>query len=464
MRYRHLLLLLGLGFLVRIALIHAYPPIFGGDSVTRLAHHDRIFISQQLPALQTSIFLLSHLSDHPLLIRYWMAVLGAVAGLAFYFLCGDLQLHPLTALLFATHPYIVAVSTVPYQEILMLAALCGAFHFHFNDRPLAASLLLGLACLTRYEAWAACLVLAFDYVRTYRRPIAALALYAWAPLAWILYHAGLTPAGTYAIELPQSFARLQRYAYLGWITIKFTPIVTLLVAALGALRLPPSPRWRLLLAFLVLFLAAIPFSAHGVPPDTERYVTSREVHIILAGVLLLAGAGLTRFPRYATLLVTIACLAGVYGAAAYVKRETSDSRVQLAYQLAQYLDRTLGPTETALILTPGPPAEGIQAYFDRARRAGHETAARRLVETLAGPDDYFRTRLHARLTGSRLFARATGVTDWIVVWSDYYGPSPALATPPVATLRAGPLAATVYRRPPAANAAPTPPDSPQSPP
>ena len=460
MRHRQLLLLLGLGFLLRIALIHAYPPIFGGDSVTRLAHHDRIIISQQLPALQTSIFLLSRLSDHPLLIRYWMAFLGALAGLAFYSLSRDLQLPPLAALLFVTHPYILAVSTVPYQEILMLAALCGAFHFHFNDRPVAASLLLGLACLTRYEAWAACPVLAFDYARSHRRPVAAVALHAWAPLAWMLYHSGLTPAGTYAIELPQSFARLQRYAYLGWITIKFTPILTLLLAALGALRLPSSPRWRLLLAFLVLFLAAIPFSAHGVPPDPERYVTSREVHLILAGVLLLAGAGLSRFPRYAALLVTIACLAGVYGAAGYVRRETSDPRVQLAYQLAQYLDRTLGPTESALILSPGPPAEGIQAYFDRARRSGQEAAARRLVETLAGPDDYFRTRLHARLSGSRLFSRTARDTDWVVVWSDYTGPTPPLEAPPVATLHAGPLAATVYRRRPAATAAPTPPRSP----
>ncbi len=460
MRRRYLLLLLGLGFLLRIALILAYPPIFGGDSVTRLAHHDRIIISQQLPALQTSIFLLSRLSDDPLLIRYWMALLGALAGLAFYSLSRDLQLHPLTALLFATHPYIVAVSTVPYQEILMLAALCGAFHFHFNDRPAAASLLLGLACLTRYEAWAACPVLAFDYTRSQRRPIAALALYAWAPLAWMLYHYGVTPAGTHAIEWPQSLARLQRYVYLGWITVKFTPIITLLLAVLGALRLPGSPRWRLLLAFLVLFLAAIPFSAHGVPPDPERYVTSREVHLLLTGALLLAGVGLTRFPRYGTLLVTTACLAGVYGAAAYVKRETSDPRVQLAYQLAQYLDRTLAPTESALILSPGPPAEGLQAYFDRASRAGQEAAARRLVETLAEPDDYLRVRLHARVSGSRLFSRPTRDTDWMVAWSDYTGPTPLLEAPPVATLRAGPLAATVYRRRPGATAAPTPPRSP----
>lgn len=428
------LLILVLGLLLRIILIHLFPPIFGGDTISRLAYPGRLLLAHQPPGLQATIFLVSRLSSDPLVSRYWMAALGALAGLGFYYLARDLDLRPTTALLFVTHPYILSLSTVPYNEILMLGALCFAFHFHFVNRPGLASAFLAVACLTRYEAWAACPVLAWDYARGRRRPLVALALFFWAPLLWIVYHTGLSPAGTFVLELPRSLGRLQRYAYLAWITLKFTPPLTFLLAA----RRPPTgPRWRLLLIFFLLFLAAVPFSAHGVDPDPERYITARTAHLPMAAVILLAGV------RHHRVLLVLACAWGLADTARFLHRETSDPRVRLGYDLSRYLDRTLGPTDTALVLTPGPPPEGVQVYLDRARRRGVLSEAQQVLAGFAEPPDYLRTLIHSGQARPRLTANPAAATTYVIVWSDYTGPTPPLGVL-VTTLRAGTLEARVH--------------------
>lgn len=439
------------GFLLRIALIHAYPAIFGGDSVGRLAYHDRILIAQQLPALQATIFALSRLTEDPLIARYWMALLGAAAGAAFYYLARDLAGEGVAlpaGLLFATHPYLTALSTVPYSEILMLGALCAAFHYHFAGRPLPASIALGLACLTRYEAWAACPVLALDHGRHRGRWVSGALLFGWAPAAWMLFNAGLSQPGTVVIDLPRSPERLVRYAYVAWIVLKFTPLLTLALAAFALRRIPAGPHRRPVLAFFALFLAALPFSAHGAPPDPERYITGRTAHVPLAALLLLAGVGVARLPRYRRAALAAACLFGAVGATLYLRRETSDPRVRLAFETARYLDQTLGPGETALILSPEAPPQAVAAFLERARRSGPEAerGARRILDEVAGPHDYLRTLVHCRAARRRLVSRPGLPADWLVVWSDYAGP-PVAATgrTPEAAFRADSLEVRVYR-------------------
>ena len=58
--------------------------------------------------------------------------------------------------MFASHPYLLAISTMPFQEMVMLAALLWAVHCYYSHRAVAASVCLGSACLTRFEAWMAC--------------------------------------------------------------------------------------------------------------------------------------------------------------------------------------------------------------------------------------------------------------------------------------------------------------------
>src|SRR5262245_41630040 len=140
---------------LRLWLIFQFPIVFGGDSMLRLVHRDEVLLSYQLPLLQCFIWLLSRFTSDALPVRLVLAVIGALAAVAFYYLAADLA-GPrdafLGALLFATNPYITPVSIVPYQEILLLATLFATFYFFFRQRWVASAVFLALACLTRFEA------------------------------------------------------------------------------------------------------------------------------------------------------------------------------------------------------------------------------------------------------------------------------------------------------------------------
>ena len=134
-----------LGFVLRAAIILSNPIVWGGDTIIRLFDRHTLLKSYQLPLLQVLISGVSTISMNPRLVQFLMAVIGAIAGVGFYLLAADFigeKFALPAALLFVTHPYILAVSTVPFQEILMLAALFFAFHLFYNEHWIAASLLL----------------------------------------------------------------------------------------------------------------------------------------------------------------------------------------------------------------------------------------------------------------------------------------------------------------------------------
>ncbi len=465
-------ILLALGLAVRAWLILAYPMIFGSDSVSRLVNRHLIIMAHQLPALQASIYGWSKISADPLLVRCWMALLGAIAGVGFYRLAADLvgRADALWAgLFFVTNPLILAYSIVPYQEILMLAALSFGFHFFFRERWVAASLALGLACLTRYESWAACPVLAVAYAhRRNWRPlevVKASLLFGWAPAAWILSNAGLSPGGTFVVESSITWARLMRYVYIGWITVKNTPLPVLLLAGFGLWqlwkqRLLRDWRFAALGTFLALFLLAIPFSAHGDPRDQQRFVSAREAHLPVAGMLLLAALGLSHLSRWRTPLALAGVALGLWAANRLVVWSVSQPEVALSYRTAQYLDRTLGPGEKALVLAKPVPPEGLEAYLERAYRAGGEAGRRgaeRVLQSIdRSPPGYQRTLVQSRLGRDRLLAAPVdGVApQWVVLWSDFRPATAeqtricglaAAAGAPVETFSAGPLSVRIYR-------------------
>ncbi|MEX2301385.1 MAG: glycosyltransferase family 39 protein [Bryobacterales bacterium] len=433
----------GLG--VRLWLVHVFPVIFGGDSIVRLANQDRILLSYQLPLLQAIIHGLSTLSNDPLAVRYFMAFAGALAGLAFYAMACSLlgrRAGFQSALLFTSSPFVIAFSIVPYQEILMLAGLFASFYFAFERKWIAAGVTLGLACLTRYEAWLACPVLAIAFlIEKGFRPLEiarAALLFGWAPLSWMAFHGGVTPQGTYAAEAAFSLERFFRYVYLAWITVKNTPPPVLLLAFFGGWlfwkrRLIADRRYRLLGCFLLLFLAAILLSAHGERDQPERFVTAREAHVLLAAVVLAAGAGLARFdsrqaeaevragaegraegraeaeaedkakgkvqkakekreeadggeegaedetngtglgalirPWYGWVFVLAGCVAGLWMAYGFVANETSQPPFALSYEVARYLDEHVQTGESAVVLAQPVPSDLLRRYLDKAAQS-----------------------------------------------------------------------------------------------
>ena len=457
------LLVFLLGFLLRVAIIVTNPIIWGGDTVFRLFERHTLVKGHQLPMLQVLIAGVSMISMEPVVVQYMMAVIGAAAGLGFYWLaadlCGEKWAFPAT-LLFITHPYMLAVSTVPFQEILMLAGLLFAFHFFYTEKWWLASICLAVACLTRYEAWAACPVLAAAYVwqkdRTLRGATKAAVLFGWLPVAWILSRHGLTSPGHFVVERSISIARLQRYAYLAWITVKFTQLPVLVLAAAAVFhsykdRTPIDWRWWVLIAFGGLFFLAVPFSAHGVMPDPERYVTSREAFIPMCLVLLSAALGLSLWPRWRRALVALSVLLGVIEAFWYVRVESSEKSIQLDYRVAQYLDGVVAGGEHVLIL-PSPVREDLaRAYLQKAYEAdgaeGLHQAQIELQGPVAAPPDYQRVVVYSHLARSQLLVPPATCGDWVAIWNDYPEAARMLAgKKPVNVIRSGSDEVSILRR------------------
>ncbi len=83
------------------------------------------------PLLQLLIYLANLVSGDPLLIRYLMSLVGALAGVAFYLFSAtllDRTTARLASLFFIFNPFLLVHSIVPYQEILMLLFLCLGLH------------------------------------------------------------------------------------------------------------------------------------------------------------------------------------------------------------------------------------------------------------------------------------------------------------------------------------------------
>jgi hypothetical protein len=372
----------------------------------------------------------------------------------------------------------------------MLAGLFFAFHFFFAGKWLAASAALALACFTRYEAWAAVPVFITAFVLLQSAPkltslTRAALLFGWVPLAWTLYHAGIAPQGTFVLDLSLPLERFWRYVYLSWITTKFTPFPVLLLAAFGLWRLWSQGLWRsrrylMLTAFVVLFLAAILFSAHGVRDQPDRFVTARESHILLSAVALLAGLGFSRLPRLRIPAIALCVLWGIFQTYDLVASDTARPKLSLSYELALYLDQHVRDGQVAVVLAQPVSADLLSDYLDKATIYGGLAGRRRALENLSrldiSPTDYQRTLVHSRLGKHLLRSLSTpllpfedlpfwrslpnpdsGVIpeeiDWLAVWSDFQPTSSVEAElldwttrrKPVGTLARDFYAISIYR-------------------
>jgi hypothetical protein len=446
------------GLVLRLTLIARYPLIFGGDPMGRMLHRNRILVSHHLPLLQLVVAGVTQITTNYVAVMGAMAAIGAAVGVAFYLLARDFfdeRVATLAGLMISVEPLVAAHSIVPYQESLMLVCVLLAFHYFYRERYAAASIWLALGCVTRYEAWIAAPVLAAAYIWRGKGVIRGLALFGWAPVAWMIFRGRLAPEGTYVIESSFTPARLIRWVYLGYITAKFTPVMVLALAMVGVWFLWRDrekwiPLMWPLMAFLLAFTVAVLFSAHGLQSDPIRRVASREAHFWMAAVVMLAAVALAKLPRWGTWAAAIGVAFGVWGTWQYVAREALDPRLQLSYQLAKFFDRELKPGERALVLSPPWDRALFDFYLQRAREtggeAGYEAAVRNLAETMdMSPPDYQRMLIHSRFDRSRLLSEAQSCTEWIAVWSDYAAP-PADFPPAVNTLTAGSLSVRISKR------------------
>lgn len=162
-----LLVLLIFAFAVRAYFLLKHPIVYNYDAVTRLGLYDVLAVRRWLPIPQAFIMLHESLGL-PLLAFRWVCALWSMAAIVLGWrfwrkLAGPAASFALAALFAFAPPFLLA-SLNPYQEAFFFTFLFGGMLLLESapERPpgrrtprlVAGSLLLGMAALCRFEAWA----------------------------------------------------------------------------------------------------------------------------------------------------------------------------------------------------------------------------------------------------------------------------------------------------------------------
>ena len=389
----------------RLAFIFFFPAHFGGDPIARMFHPNRLVLGYQLPLFQLLVAAAERLSDHPLAPRVLSALTGGLATTGFYVLAASLtnrRTARLTALLTLTNPLFVVYSLMPYQEPLMMALLAFGAAAYVAEKRVLASVLLGLACFTRYESWV--VVAALAAVDAYRHRgkglLETCALFGWAPAMWLVAYGGLAPPGTYVADSGWAWARLGRLSYLTGRVLVAAPYAILLAPWGFALAV----RERGLQAFGAVVTAVIVATVvlgHDYPPGTSG-VTERAAHVPLAAAVLFSGVALAASKMRVTVMAVVALSMTL--AARQVRARSSEPVVRTSFEIASYLGRRLGPGDRALVVARPVDDRLINHYLGLIgeRKPGELEAARRLVDELSVPEDYQRLVVSLRHGRQRL--------------------------------------------------------------
>lgn len=458
---------------LHLVVILRYPIIYGGDTIVRIVNYPRILIGYQLPLFQIFLHYTLRWFGGPVAVGVLMGTLSGLAGAGLYALTRQMTLNRssawISSILYASHPFILFYSLVPYQEALLLAGILWAFFYLFRapnwSNSLLASIFLGMACLTRYEGWIAAAV-AFCYRLfqsrrkegriSWRTSVQFLALCGWAPILWMLFAGGLSPAGTFVLNIKLQLAHLYRPYFVAKSALWWTESAVVVMALLGFsitwadLRLREDRRYHFMLLFLLLYFAALIASGHGIQPDPVRLVTEREAFVPIGLLVFYAGLGggqvsvvfKRRFEGASVLgqcvLVLALCSVAGYGLSTglhRVARANADPELKTDYEVAQLL---VQENSRALVLARPLPEDEVQNYLRRAEKAsgpeGKRMAQRILSHVETSPFDYQRLLVYSWLGKDRLMAGdllrglgrfeiekfiRTQRVEYLVVFSDY---------------------------------------------
>ncbi len=196
------IVIVAFGIILRVSLILAFPVAFGNDCIGRIYFKDSIFLAHWLPLTQSLVFATAKIGDGILPIRLTFAIIGALAGGAYYAFLRQftgLTWAVLGGLLFTTNSLYVSLSLMPYQDVLFLGLFYTALACLFRKRPFfvsgAGAVFFGLACLTRYESWFILPILIVWKVVQHenserphlvKRLAGAAVYFGWAPITWLL--------------------------------------------------------------------------------------------------------------------------------------------------------------------------------------------------------------------------------------------------------------------------------------
>ncbi len=158
---RDLMVIFALGIGFRLALLLLFSVPYGNDAAGRLYFRDTIWTWHWLPVTQFLVYGGFALTHSIFVVRLLFALIGSLAAVAFTFYLQKFATRRAAVIggvLFTLNAQLVFLSLMPYQEVVLLGLLFGFLSFFMKDEEpangfLFGSLLYGLACLTRYEAW-----------------------------------------------------------------------------------------------------------------------------------------------------------------------------------------------------------------------------------------------------------------------------------------------------------------------
>jgi hypothetical protein len=358
-------LIAGASFLLGAYLVHRFPVMYWADPYARLESRDRLLVDRWLPLLQALLDGLARVTASLTAMRLILCAIGAWAVLSGYALAACLfgrLAAALFAVLLATTPLFVALSIVPYQEVLFLGLAFTGLALHFGPdgphRARWAAAAFNLACLTRYEGWVLVGVVALFEGRA---AIRVALRHGWTALAWLLVLLLSHQAGrltSQSASARPSFAEIWR-AYFHQLRGQIGSDLLIVLSVVGvAAALATRQRLRLhavVLSFVIASVALIfvvnPYSADNL----------RQTFLPLVLVLLYAASGIVVLlgrvfrGRVGLLSVAVGVAALVFAvlftprAVAFVQAAASEPEGRIVFAVAQRIRASSG----------GPPAGRI---------------------------------------------------------------------------------------------------------
>jgi hypothetical protein len=152
----------------------------------------------------------------------------------------------------------------------------------------------------------------------------------------------------------------------------------------------------------------------------------------------------------ASVLAILGLIWCVVDAHRFLRRDTSDPHLQISYQLAQYLDRSVGEGEKVLVASKPVPDEMIEEYLNKVRLKQGEPGVAKAREMMAdmdtSPPDCQRTIIQSQIGKPRLTCSGNPTDmQWIAVWSDSGATVSTAGRTLQTTLESGTLSVGVYR-------------------
>jgi len=435
----------------RLALALIFPTVHGGDAAARLAHADSLVLGYQLPLPQAFVALGKAVIDDPRLARlifcFWGAALAAgLTALLARFTSSRAAFFG--GLLFALDPFLIHYSIVPYQEPVAYALVAWAFWSSATGRARLGVLLMGAACLSRYEAWL--FLPAFVGISGAPRPAALAGL---PVLGWIAWWRGLAPGGLYVLDLDLRSDRLSRVDYLVGKFIEYETGLVLVLAGAGLL-LAAKERDRATLKFAALMavvIAIVVAFGHEYPPGSGR-MSERLIHLPVILCLALTALALGRFAALSRLAHAAGLAVCLLFAARHARFEVALLRaaaaepdLALARGIVAALEVSRGASECVSVAAPSVDPALMRAYVSKVEASfGDVNLARLRAAGLAdsSPD---RDRIAAHLKARAGTVRAAPGCPLLVIVDDSQAAPPAATL--LAELTAGPRRAWVLRIP-----------------